>query len=492
MNNIAKSVALVALSAIAYILFAGEAKYLTSADKYIFSTPITTNNIIGKVMTERGDYRIVRSEDISFLTEGIYEMEEMRWTWFANDNPLRYTGFDTYWLKRLNSYGGRVVIDVNDVYTFDGWWTSSDFVDKSITLNENPREFTNGTWTNFIDSVSSGDKHKYSITNTINNISRVLTMTNITDKYLCLKRSHDLNFIRGYGTFETDLPRYHVGTPSGYALWTSPARRVQNMNFVIVGEGEAKEKNIECQYSYTDVGKLMATNSHTFYGPNFGYVNNSYATSYGKFDRYLVLGGWSESGKVIVDKDQTATGVNNNSYYDEESFGIEEGEIRFPIMGKMSNWGGYNRFGGLLYAVLVFRVEEDLYYTYDKMENGTSKRYTIEDSHNVKFVSGTIPLQTEVVDGQVYAFHRFSSGGVKTLLRSLYNSPKFDPVPVTSADIPSWQDAYGDFDPTDGHHGSSGWTTYGGSNNRYKHQKFKMILCSYAFMVGLDYSTSWN
>lgn len=178
----------------------GATSSLKSASEYRYTKPKVTNNIVGKVMGTKPSYRILRSEDISFLSEAQTEI-----LWIEDAFPsyiplLPMTNLDSVVLHGLRKdYFNN--ISVNDILDgFGHGYVSSDitFQDDSIILQDNRTK---------VSEVCAGDTNRYTITNNLyilkNRIPKVADITNMFE---------NVNLIQGLKLCSNSRDSYSYGS----------------------------------------------------------------------------------------------------------------------------------------------------------------------------------------------------------------------------------------------------------------------------------------
>lgn len=182
------------------LCLSGATSSLKSASEYRYTKPKVTKNIIGKVMGAEPSYRILRSEDISFLSEAQTEI-----LWIEDALPsyiplLPMTNLDSVVLHGLKKdYFNN--ISVNDILDgFGHGYVSSDitFKNNSIILPDNQTK---------VSEVCTGDTDKYTITNNLyilkNRIPKIADITNMFE---------NVNLIQGFKLCSNSRDAYSYGS----------------------------------------------------------------------------------------------------------------------------------------------------------------------------------------------------------------------------------------------------------------------------------------
>lgn len=452
---------------------------ITSADKCLYTVPISTNAISGKVMGKTISYLVPRVEDRIFLSEAEVEL----WHTYAAftysstyTNDLPVTNYESHVIKRdgIFWYGYGTEYKINEIFNDQDYQFG--FIDRDSELTESSGTFSSAEAgrNNVAKKLFQQEKYDYySITNYLTKITnRVLKVSVLTNAYCILDEMQSKKF----GAYNRDDTYSWFGDGTTYTriwssdtpAWTSVSMDndgVWNTYPIEASHYESTNTSVICEFdNLVQIEKTAST------GVCIDYTYDSESGDYKREDKS------SEYGSVIEWK-------NVQQYNHNSDTNIWYNDLVVRINHAGMEWGGFNHIKSYK-VVAVCKISDSLEKTFHVMRNQEDV-YTHEDTSTNFYAFAKINCEMKKVDGD-YAYHFiFPYKTSKEMLKAIYPSGQYDDtIAVPNPSFPSVSDCVQDVKPYDSH------GTFSNGNRFNSH--FNIRLVGFALFLEFQYNATFE
>ena len=452
---------------------------ITSADKCLYTVPIATNAISGKVMGKTISYLVPRVEDRIFLSEAEVELWHTYAAFtfsYSYTNDLPVTNYESHVIKRnddqLHSYGGEY--EINKV--FNDLYYQSGFIDDDSELTESSGTFSTAESgkSNVAKKLFQQEKYDYySITNYLTRITnRVLKVSVLTNAYCILDKMQSKKF----GAYNKDDENSWFGDGTTYKrIWSSDTPAYASVSMDNDGvwhtyHNEGSHYGSTNTSSICEFDNLVQIEKTASTGVCIDYTYDSDSGDYKREDKS------SEYGSIIEWK-------NVQQYNHNSDTNIWYNGLVVEIDHAGMEWGGFNHIKSYK-VVAVCKISDSLEKTFYVMRN--QEQVITEENTSTNFYAfAKVNCEMKKVDGDRAYHFVFPYTTSKEMLKAIYPDGQYnDTISVPNPSFPSVSDCVQDIKPYDSH------GTFSNKNRFDSH--FNIRLVGFALFIEFQYNATFQ